>query len=544
MEKTRNDELSTKQIAVMNMRYTMIVGLIPLVDNKKALCTAVNRTADQYGVSRATVKNYLKTYLESGEKISLAPKQRKKRETLTAFEKDIRWALNKYYYTADKRSLTDTYTLMIKERYYKNGELLEHYPTFYQFRYYYEKTKSISNSTIRREGLAKYQRDKRPLLGEGVQAYCTTAGCYMLDSTICDIYLVNDAGQLVGRPILTAAVDGYTGLCCGYSLGWEGGNYSLRKLMKNIITDKVEHCKKFGISIKKEDWNCHNLAGKFITDRGSEYASENFSQITELGITVENLPPFRPELKGSVEQFFCCIQNYFKPHLKGKGLIEPDYNERGSVDYRKQACLTLKQFETILLYCIIYYNSQRVINNFPFTQEMLADKVKPYASDIWNWTINNQAVDLIDIDAETLRLVLLPRTSGKFTRRGLVVNKLRYKAEGFNEAYLEGKSVVVAYNPDSMNRVWLIENGEFVPFDLIDGRFKTLADEDVRQVLGTTKVICKAEKESQLLAKVKLAEAIQVVAQGAVSSESINIKNIRKVRSAETLKARIGANNE
>ena len=29
------------------------------------------------------------------------------------------------------------------------------------------------------------------------------------------IYLVNDAGSLVGRPILTACVDAYSGLCCG-----------------------------------------------------------------------------------------------------------------------------------------------------------------------------------------------------------------------------------------------------------------------------------------------------------------------------------------
>ena len=544
MQETRKDELSTKQIAVMNMRYTMIVGLIPLIDNKKVLCAAINRTANQYGLSSATIKNYLKAYLKSGDKTSLAPKQRKKKGKLTAFEKDIKWGLNKFYYTAEKRSLTDAYTLMLKSRYYKNGILMDHYPTFNQFRYFYEKTKSISNSTIRREGLAKYQRDVRPLLGAGVQEYCTTAGCYMLDSTICDIYLVNDAGQLVGRPIMTAAVDGYTGLCCGYSLGWEGGNNSLRKLMQNIITDKVEHCRKFGINITKEDWNCHSLAGKFITDRGSEYASENFSQITEFGITIENLPPFRPELKGVVEQFFCCIQNYFKPHLKGKGLIEPDYRERGSIDYRKQACLTLKQFETVILHCIIYYNSQRVIENFPFTKEMFTEKVKPYSSDIWNWVINNKPVNLINVDAETLRLMLLPRTSGKFTRRGLIVNKLRYKAEGFNEAYLEGNTEVVAYNPDNAGRVWLIENGNFISFDLIDVRFKDLSSQEARQVLDTTKAVCKAEKEAQILAKVKLAEAIELIANGANQVENISIKNIRKVRSSETVKARMGEINE
>ena len=55
--------------------------------------------------------------------------------------------------------------------------------------------------------------------------------------------------RYVGRPILTACVDGYSGLCCGYSLSWEGGVYYLRSLMLNVIADKKERCRKFGIDI-------------------------------------------------------------------------------------------------------------------------------------------------------------------------------------------------------------------------------------------------------------------------------------------------------
>lgn len=47
----------------------------------------------------------------------------------------------------------------------------------------------------------------------------------MIDGTICDIYLVDDAGRLVGRPLLVTCVDAYSGMCLGYSLTWEGGVY-------------------------------------------------------------------------------------------------------------------------------------------------------------------------------------------------------------------------------------------------------------------------------------------------------------------------------
>lgn len=84
----------------------------------------------------------------------------------------------------------------------------------------------------------------------------------MLDATVCDIYLVNETGDLVGRPILTACVDAYGGLSCGYSLSWEGGVYSLRNLMVNIVEDKVEHCCSFGIHISEYDWPAGEMPGK------------------------------------------------------------------------------------------------------------------------------------------------------------------------------------------------------------------------------------------------------------------------------------------
>ena len=222
---------------------------------------------------------------------------------------------------------------MLKEKYSDSmGDLYEHYPTFNQFRYYYQKNRKMQTYYISRNGLKNYQRNNRPLLGNGVQEFAPSIGVVMLDSTICDIYLVDEAGNRIGRPLLAACIDAYSGLCCGYVLSWEGGVYSLRGLMANVIYDKVALCKRHGISITKESWNCNRLPATLVTDMGSEYKSANFEQIAELGVTVINLPPYRPELKGSVEKFFDLIQSYYKPYLKGKGVIEPDYQERGAHD--------------------------------------------------------------------------------------------------------------------------------------------------------------------------------------------------------------------
>lgn len=524
-------QLTPKQEMIMYQRYTMICGLLPIINDKKKLAAGIRRTAEEYEVCKPTVRKYLKLYLGNEDMTALAPKDTATgREELTDFAKDIRWGLNKFYYTTAKRSLKDAYILMLKEKYYKNGELAEVFPTFWQFRYYYRTHNKKQNEIISRQGLSYYQKNERPLLGDGVQEYAPVVGTGMLDSTVCDIYLVNDAGEIVGRPILTACVDAYSGLCCGYSLGWEGGNYSLRNLMLNIVKNKREHCLPFGISISACDWNCSRIPAKLITDKGSEYASENFEQLAELGITIVNLPAYRPELKGPVEKFFDLVQGYFKPLLKGKGVIEPDFQERGAQDYRKQACLTLQQFEAVLLHCIIFYNTKRIIQNFPYTEKMLEAEVKPCASSIWNWGCQQDNQNLLSVGQEQLIMTLLPRTTGRFTRKGLIVNKLRYSNDNFNESYLSGKEVIVAFHPDTVNQVWLLDKGHYISFDLIESRFKDKSCQEVERMQIARKSLIKEQEESRLLADVELADNIMTIANTARNTISAGVKSTKGIR--------------
>lgn len=333
--------LNEKEKAVMHRRFAMILDILPYIADINKRNRTIEDVSKEYGVSRQTVRRYLCEYLAYQDMEALAPKEKcRKEKELSEFQKNIRWALNKYYYTYEQNSLKTAYTMMLKEKYCdEEGKLKEEYPFFHQFRYYYREHNSRQNQIISRKGLKYYQRNERPCLGDNVQAYAKNIGMGMLDSTVCDIYLINEEGNVVGRPILTACVDAYSGLCCGYSLTWEGGMYSLRTMLLNVISDKTEHCRKFGINIEKEQWPCDSLPTKLVTDKGREYTSETFAQLAELGITITNLPPYRPDLKGTVEKFFDLVQGYFKPYLKGKGLIEPDFQERGAHDYRKDYTL-------------------------------------------------------------------------------------------------------------------------------------------------------------------------------------------------------------
>ena len=520
-------------------RFSIVARILPFIQNKSQRSQITSQIAIEKSISKQTIKNYLWLYLANQNITALAPKTKESENDLTADEKNIRWALNRYFYNQNKFYLTDVYTLMLKEKYCDaEGQLIEHYPTFNQFRYFYRKHKKMQNFYISRNGLTNYQRNNRPLLGNGIQEFANSIGVGLMDSTVVDIYLINDSNEIVGRPILTACVDAYSGLCCGYSLSWEGGVYSLRNLMLNVITDKKKLCSKLGIKIDNTDWNCNKLPATLVTDMGKEYASDTFSQLTFLGIEIINLEPYRPDMKGAVEKFFDIIQNLYKPHLKGKGVIEPDFQERGTHDYRKDACLTMVDLEKIIVRCIVHYNTKVIKENFPYTEEMLSADIKPFSSDIWNYGLKKDRANLIKVDANTLIHTLLPRCEGKFTRRGLIVNKLRYRNDNFTEQYLNGGTVTVAFNPEDVSMVWLIENGLYIPFELIESLYSNKSLAEAQELQARQKNLIKENRTVTLQAKIDLANSIETISNVAKQGNG-DIKGIRKTRQKERIKTHI-----
>ena len=528
-------ELTPKEERIAQERFTMIAGVLPYIGNEQKRSQMIDFLAEHQ--SKQTIRKYLCLYLVYQDIDALAPPPKAEKE-LTQDEKNMRWALNKFFYTKNKNSLMTAYTLMLKEKYCdQQGQLVAAYPTFDQFRYFYRKTKKMQKYYISRDGIKDYQRNNRPLLGDGVQQFAPAVGVGMLDSTICDIYLVDDGGKLVGRPVMTACVDAFSGLCMGYSLGWQGGTYSLRQLTLNIIANKQEWCSKHGVFIEPHEWDSNKLPGVFVTDMGSEYKGDTFSQVTELGVKIVNLEPYRPELKSTVERFFGLIQDEYKKHLKGKGVIEPDYQERGAHDYRKDACLTLREFEQIVLHCIVYYNSSRVVD-FPFTEEMLADGVKPNASSIFAWGKKQMGANFIAVTPQKLIQTLLPRTTGTFTRKGLRVHGLRYKHDDYTEAFLSGGEVTVAYNPEDVTEIWLLDNGQYVPFTLIESRFSGKSLDAVQTMQKARKQTVNAAAADNLQAQINLAEHIQVIASQGRQTD-VGIKNIRNTRKREQARTHI-----
>ena len=223
------------------------------------------------------------------------------------------------------------------------------------------------------------------------------------------IYLLSDSGAPF-RPYIYLAVDSATQLIAGVWAGEECDEMSVMRCLEHACRDKAEWCGRHGITIDPEQWPSQGLPYEVITDKGREFCGGRMQELCRrYGVELISQAPFRPDRKGLVEQAFHLLQERYKPLLRGKGVIEPDAQERWAVDYRGQAVLTLEDFTQVLIHCIVYLNSGRMLSSGRTPAQLWAESTP----------------QLLDVDAEELRLMALPRTAAKLTRKGLRVNRIR-----------------------------------------------------------------------------------------------------------------------
>ena len=142
---------------------------------------------------------------------------------------------------------------------------------------------------------------------------------------------------------------------------------------------------------------------------------------------------------------------------------------------------------------------------------MLAQGIKPIPSELWNYGRKQDGANLISVDQESLRLTLLPRTTGNFSRKGLLANGLRYKRENCTDRFLKCENCVVSYDPNDVSKVWLFESGVYLEFELIERSYIHKSLDEVAEMQQKIKQL-QTQGESELLqAEIDLQQHISAV---------------------------------
>ncbi len=437
--------------------------------------------------------------------------------------------IERYYQTKKQTSLTEVYTSIVKdffsERYMEDGEMKykvwdkERVPTYRQFYYWFKKMDEPTKSIIERQGRKAYELKYRPILGNSINETIGPGTRFQVDATIADIYLVSrlDRNRIIGRPIVYVIIDVFSRLVTGIYVGLEGPSWiGAMMALDNMVTDKVAFCKQYGIEIEEDQWPAKHLPEVILADRGEfeGYSVENL--INNLGIAIENTPPYRGDLKGIVERSFRTLNTKLKH--KTPGAIMKEFRQRGDRDYRLDATLTLEEFTKIYIQLVLHHNNT-LIAKYPVEKEMLIDSVVPIPVELWKWGIENKKGSLRSIDGELMRLNVLPKGKAVVSRAGIKFKGLMYGSQkAIQEQWFlkqATKNIEVVYDPRNLSNIYILdEDGRsYETCYLLEGsqQYKDVILEELIFMQELRSELREKQKQTQLQNDVNLEKEIEAI---------------------------------
>ncbi|BAU29724.1 integrase-like protein [Aneurinibacillus soli] len=568
--------------------------------------TAIKKTMETFNISYNGLKKYLIKYLKGGKiKSGLLPnyfrcgargkerkvgekkrgRPRQKNENVGVniddnIKKFFKVGLNRYYYNHRKNSLKTTYELILRD--YFTTETVEEsgvripilvemkkLPTYEQFLYWFRKTNNSTKQIISRNGTRVYQQNYRAIIGNSTQDAGTGPGTlFQIDSTMFDIYLVSSFNRdlIVGRPILFLVVDIYSRVILGFNIGFESLNsYSGAMVaLANSMTSKVGLCRKYGMDITDEEFPfC--VPQRILTDRGELVSSQIENAIENLGITIQQTPPYHADFKGIIESSFNILNLKVKPFADGVVVNgNKKGKERGEYDYRLKGTLSLDEFTKIVIKCILFHNNHHVLNEYVLDETMIEKKVEKIPIKIWEHGLKYKKGQLRILPEKVIKTHLFPTDYATLTARGLSYRKLLFASEyalkngWFQKARIEGsKKVKICYNPMDLSELLMFdENGELHKFSLLEhlSMYSNKGVNEIEQLKKHEQEIDSKNKEKELQEKIKLYSEIENIVKEArerteaekdhSKSKSQRIKGIKENQRNERMLQRKKAKEE
>ncbi len=317
----------------------------------------------------------------------------------------------------------------------------------------------------KRTGSILYDRDHKGKPGVARKGLRGPTSRYEIDSTVADCYIryeyTNDERLSVGRPVIYMVIDVVSSMIVGLHVCFHGPDWhGESQALFNAFTDKVEFCKKYGVTIKKGDWPCFHVCRELTLDRGTENGHRSTTSMLKgkIGLTAANFNAYhRGDAKGTVEKSFDTIQLSAIPDHTGKVFKTPRKEDQHP---SRGAVYTYDEFMQRLIKSILHRNNTAArtdSHNF----EMCRDGVGQTPREIWNWGLEEAVIPPRQKSIESLRFALLPQGKASVTAQGIKFRGIYYNSdevtelEWLDKAKNDGRfPLEVRYSDVSTSRIW------------------------------------------------------------------------------------------
>jgi transposase InsO family protein len=268
-----------------------------------------------------------------------------------------------------------------------------------------------------------------------------------IDHTLADVILVDETDrQPIGRPLVTLALDVYSGFPFGLYIGFEDASYlTVMSCLLHGILPKPDCRELYGT---RHGWPAYGLPEKLVIDNGKEFVGRDLDDACgQLGIILEPMPARKPWYKGAIERFFGTLNTGLLHSLPGT--TYSNTQRRGAYDSAREATISLPAFSRILHKFLLdeyAYRRHRGARGLP--AELWAESAKGGFHPDLSWS-SEEVTILLGRTAE--------RTIG---RRGISFLGLTYHSTGLaalHSALPQGTEVRFKYNPSDLGTIYVAD---------------------------------------------------------------------------------------
>lgn len=255
---------------------------------------------------------------------------------------------------------------------------------------------------------------------------------WQCDHTLVDVLLVDQDGDVIGRPWLTTVIDTYSRCIMGIRLGFDAPSSDVVALALRHAILPHQYSNEYKLHC---DWGTHGKPEYFYTDGGKDFRSNHLRQIgVELGFTC--MLRDRPSEGGVVERPFGTFNTELFSMLPG--YVGSNVQKRPE-DAQKDARLTLRDLEQLLVRYIVDNYNQSI-------DARIGDQTR-----FQRWEAGLLAAPDLMSERE-LDICLMKQTNRSIYRDGYIrFENLMYRGEYL--AGYSGEQVVLRYDPKDITTI-------------------------------------------------------------------------------------------
>lgn len=333
-------------------------------------------------------------------------------------------------------------------------------PSLGQFRYWARKSLDIKARLTRLMGPRSFSLNHRAKNSKSAIHAWGPGAFYQIDATIADIILVHrTTRQPIGRPTLYLVVDVWShAIVATYVTLGAPSYFEASQAIYYAASDKVRLCREYGITISTSDWPCHHLCDNLVADRGELDSNKANALVTGLNLRLDNVPPYRADLKGLVESKFQSLNTGTIHWLPA---ATNGIRQRHAPNPQWDAMLDISEFTALCLRWALLSNKTE-LRHYPLPADAIAAGISPIPNKLWEWGLQNRGQPRT-ISPSLLMVNLLPcDEDATMTDFGLKWRELTYTCDHpeFENWKVQARSsgsfaVKVAHEPRNIGTLWL-----------------------------------------------------------------------------------------